>query len=260
MGAGGYDELAAHYHLIYEDWRRSVRAQAAALDRAIRAELGGDGRLAVLDASCGIGTQALGLAERGYRVHGTDLSPASIERARREAAALAVPATFDVADMRALASVESRFDVVLSADNAIAHLLTADDLGAALGAMRARLRPRGLLLLTLRDYDALGAERPPAEGPRVFDDPNGRRVVLHLFDWQPDGQTYRASLLLLREGPAGWQTLAWSGRSRAWRRDEVASLMVEAGFARPRWSMPAESGFFQPLVTGRLGSAGGDAA
>jgi methylase of polypeptide subunit release factors len=39
----------------------------------------------VLDCACGLGTQAIGLARRGCTVHATDLSPAAIARAARDA-------------------------------------------------------------------------------------------------------------------------------------------------------------------------------
>ncbi|HSD81583.1 MAG TPA: methyltransferase domain-containing protein [Solirubrobacteraceae bacterium] len=41
----------------------------------------------MLDASCGIGTQAIGLARAGFTVTATDISPVSVERCAREAAA-----------------------------------------------------------------------------------------------------------------------------------------------------------------------------
>ncbi len=55
-----YDELADDYHLIYSDWDASIRRQGDALDALI-----GQDRAAVLDCSCGIGTQAIGLSCAG---------------------------------------------------------------------------------------------------------------------------------------------------------------------------------------------------
>ncbi len=69
-----YDNLADNYHLLFDDWRETVQEQGDTLDRLIRTHLG-EPPLSVLDCSCGIGTQAFGLALRGYKVHGTDLSP-----------------------------------------------------------------------------------------------------------------------------------------------------------------------------------------
>jgi glycine/sarcosine N-methyltransferase len=122
-----YDGLAAEYHLVYgDDWDVAVEEQGAALDRLIRALHGGAAD--VLDCSCGIGTQAIGLARRGYRVSGTDISGRSIERPRTEAARLGAHVAFGVADFRELDEVDGTFDVVISCDNALPHLLDDADL------------------------------------------------------------------------------------------------------------------------------------
>ena len=62
-----YDDLAADYHHIYADWNAAIERQSSALDRLIRDQLKTDGRQ-LLDCSCGIGTQAIGLAQQGYNV------------------------------------------------------------------------------------------------------------------------------------------------------------------------------------------------
>ncbi len=90
-----YDELAGSYDLIFADWQGSMRRQAAALDRLIQEQLG-PGPHAILDCACGIGTQAIGLALHGHRVHATDISPAAVERAAREAEAFGVSLTVGV--------------------------------------------------------------------------------------------------------------------------------------------------------------------
>ena len=125
-----YQQLAGDYHLIFADWEASIVRQGAVLDGLIRAFLPGPS-LDLLDCSCGIGTQALGLAARGYRVHATDLSETAVRRAAAEAAA-GLPLTTGVADFRALAGqVAGTFDVVLTCDNSPPHLLTDDDLHLA---------------------------------------------------------------------------------------------------------------------------------
>lgn len=92
-----YDGLADDYHLIYADWDAGIRRQGDALDALI-----GVDRAAVLDCSCGIGTQAIGLALRGHSVTATDLSPRAAARAAREAALRNVTLRAAVADMRRL--------------------------------------------------------------------------------------------------------------------------------------------------------------
>src|ERR1700712_3029042 len=117
-----YDELAPDYDALHVDWRASVRLQGEVLDRLIRGELG-DAPQRVLDCSCGIGTQAIGLALRGHDVLATDLSPGAVERAAREAAALGAPLRPGVADFPRLPEqVGGAFACVLTCDNSVAHL------------------------------------------------------------------------------------------------------------------------------------------
>src|SRR4030095_9248046 len=95
-------------------------------------------------------------------------TPSVVARAERGAAARDASLSFGVADMRALASqVDGEFDVILACDNALPHLLEDDDLRLAAENMSTKLRPGGLFLASIRDYDRLVQERPRGEGPRV---------------------------------------------------------------------------------------------
>jgi len=89
-----YDQLAPLYHLIFQDWDRSIARQAQQLTELIRNEWG-LGIETALDVSCGIGTQAIGLAQRGFRVTESDLASVEIYapsvRRRREASMLRSP-------------------------------------------------------------------------------------------------------------------------------------------------------------------------
>src|SRR5262245_22465570 len=127
-----YDRLAPYYHLIYPHWDTSIARQSAGLERVLT-EFGVPPGSALLDAACGIGTQALGLAQRGYRVTASDLSPGAIARARNEAEMRGLPITFTVADLRSLSrSFATRFPAVIACDNAIPHLLSDEDIRTAL--------------------------------------------------------------------------------------------------------------------------------
>ena len=62
-----YDQLTPFYQLIYPNWETSMQQQAQTLTGIIR-DLWGDRIETVLDVACGIGTQALGLAQHGFTV------------------------------------------------------------------------------------------------------------------------------------------------------------------------------------------------
>jgi SAM-dependent methyltransferase len=156
--------------------------------------------------------------------------------------------------MRTLtADVDGEFDVVLACDNALPHLLSDEDLRLAVENMAVKLRPGGLFLASLRDYDRLVQERPRGEGPRVFDDIRGRRIAFQVWDWAEDGSRYRLQQFLVSQDGAGWQTEHFSADYRALLAAELVGVLRQAGFALAgiHWHEPEESGFFQPIVTAR---------
>ncbi|AGC48937.1 hypothetical protein MYSTI_07665 [Myxococcus stipitatus DSM 14675] len=246
-----YEGLAEEYHLLFANWAQTVERQGATLDALLRRS-GAPPPRRVLDCACGIGTQALGLAGRGYVVHATDLSPTAVARAEREARAMGVHLTTGVADMRTLdVQVPGSFDVVVAFDNAVPHLLTDEDLDAAANAMVSRLVPGGLLALSIRDYDLLMTQQPRFTSERVLDAPEGRRILFQVWDWSTDGRTYKVHQFILRPEGSGWQATEHTGVYRALQRVEVERALTRAGLVDTRWYAPEETGFYQPILTGR---------
>src|SRR5688500_15149600 len=123
-----YDDLSQCYHLISPDWEASIARQAESLNQIIHQEASGPNSH-VRDVSCGIGTQSLGLARLGYDVVASALSVESVERAKHEAELRSLPIRFSVADMREVFDHHREmFDVVLSCDNSVPHLLSDSDI------------------------------------------------------------------------------------------------------------------------------------
>ncbi|MFC8431260.1 class I SAM-dependent methyltransferase [Streptomyces sp. NPDC057253] len=241
-----YDSLAPDYHRIFADWDASMARQAAALGALV-----GSGPHRVLDCSCGIGTQAIGLALAGHRVVGSDLSPVAAARAAAEATARGARIPTAAADMRQLPFTSSVFDVVVCADNSLAHLLTAPDVAAALAGMRRVLRDGGLLLLTLRDYDAIRRTLPAAMPPQVSEDADGRVITFQLWHWHEDGERYDQEYFQLVPADGDWAVRVRRTTSWALTRAQVTEFVTAAGFVDVRWHDPASSGFYQPVLTAR---------
>ncbi|MEV3861281.1 class I SAM-dependent methyltransferase [Streptomyces sp. NPDC050095] len=249
-----YDELATDYHRIFRDWDVSMAHQAEVLDRLLTDRLGrGPHRL--LDCACGIGTQAIGLARLGHTVVGSDLSPRAAARAVREAALRDTHLSAVAADMRALPFAPGTFDAVVCADNALPHLLTPDDVRAALTAMRAMLVDSGPLVLTVRDYDELRRDRPATTPPqhRVTPD-GGESVTVQLWHWHDDGERYDLRhLQMIREG-SDWRVQERRTTYWALTRAQLTGFLTDAGFTEVTWQTPESTGFFQPVVTASAGS------
>jgi len=241
-----YDSLASRYHLVFPDWDHSIQRQGEQLDQVIQQQW--PGRRTVLDVSCGIGTQALALAARGYSVAGSDLSAKEIERARREADQRGLAIRFQVCDMRAAHDAHGGgHDLVISCDNSMPHLTTDDDLLLAFRQFAACLRPGGGCLITVRDYEQeeRGKNLLRHYAPRVE---GGKRYVPFQV-WDFDGEHYDLSFFLVEEDLATGRVATQVMRSRyyAISAARLFELMWKAGFTEVK---RLDGVFYQPVLVG----------
>jgi glycine/sarcosine N-methyltransferase len=244
-----YESLAEHYHLIFDDWDEVIRRQTKVLGPIVAREISPQ-PLNILDCACGIGTQAIGFAQLGHHVVASDLSPFAVTRARREAAQRSLNIPFFVSDMTSLQEIpQSEFDMVVALDNALPHL-SAIHLTKAIGEIRSKLKNNGLFLASIRDYDKLIHEKPAMQPPAFFGQAGNRRIVHQVWDWIDD-TSYIVHLYITIEENAQWKTLHFTSEYRCLLRNELSSALTTASFHDIRWLMPAESGFYQPLILAR---------
>jgi SAM-dependent methyltransferase len=241
-----YDELAPLYHLIYQDWDASIRRQGEQLSTLIKTEWPKSKR--VLDVSCGIGTQAIALAQYGYCVAGSDISANAIERAEQEARARGAKVLFSVCDMRQAHDHHgSGFDVVISCDNSLPHLLTDDDLLVALKEMLACLSAGGGCIVSVRDYETeeRGANIVKPYGVRTE---RGKRYLIFQV-WDFDGEQYDLAFFFVEEDLASSMVKTHVMRSRYYAISiaRLLELMRQAGFKNVR---RLDQAFYQPVLVG----------
>ncbi|WP_197497045.1 class I SAM-dependent methyltransferase [Arthrobacter sp. B6] len=243
-----YDDLASEYHLLFADWWSAALWHGRVIADILAQRGITEGRL--LDCTCGIGTQALPLAALGYSVTATDVSHAAVDRARVEAAERGIDVDFRACDVRDVReNVEETFDVVISCDNALPHLLTDEDLQRAVRSVRACLRPAGLLLVSLRDYDALRRTRPAGVPVSVHGDVGSRHASGQAWRWSQDAEYVDIELFTFTEEAAGsWRARSGTTRYRALQRSQLESQLVSAGFTAAEWLMPDVSGYYQPIM------------
>jgi SAM-dependent methyltransferase len=102
-----------------------------------------------LDVGCGTGRAFPPLLERGWQVHGCDLSPAMLEVAARKGGSVPL----EVADMRSLPHLGD-FDLVLSLNDSLNYLLGDEDIVQALTGMKANLAEDGILIFDVNSSSA----------------------------------------------------------------------------------------------------------
>jgi SAM-dependent methyltransferase len=242
-----YDDMAPLYHLIFQDWDASIAHQGEVLGNLVRERWGQDMRR-ILDVSCGIGTQAIGLAQQGFQVTGSDLSPSAIARAERETAERQLDIRYSVCDMRAAFDHHGGgFDVVVSCDNSITHLLSEEDILRALKQMLACIRPGGGCLLTIRDYD----KEPRGQGlfkPYGTREHDGKRIAIFQV-WDFEGDQYDLAMYFVEDDRRSDEGRARIMRSRyhAISPNRLAALMRAAGFADVA---RIDDRFYQPVLVG----------
>lgn len=242
-----YDRMASLYHLIFQDWNASIERQAGQLASIIEERLGPECRT-ILDVSCGIGTQALGLAQRGFVVTASDLSTGAISRATSEAQHRALKIDLSVCDMRAIHDhYQRQFDVVISCDNSITHLLNDDDLLLALRQMYACTKVGGGCLLTVRDYDREERGSGLVKPYGVREEGGKRYVIFQVWDFV--GEVYDLTMYFVVDDRASEQVVTHVLRTKynAVGTDHLLALMQKAGFTR---SERMDGRFYQPVLVG----------
>jgi glycine/sarcosine N-methyltransferase len=242
-----YNELAIDYHLIFNDWDVTINEQAKILNKVIQENSILDSK-SLLDCSCGIGTQAIGLAQYDYLVTGTDLSPKAIERAKEEAEKRNIDIKYGVADFMKLESqVEGIFDIVISCDNSLPHLLTDEELFVASKNILSKMKSNGLFIGSIRDYDQLLEEKPMSTKPNIKGSEKNRTISFQVWDWNDDN-TYLVNHFTIKGDENNYETFHRKSQYRAYKSEEMTALFERAGFSKIKWLMPFESGYYQPII------------
>ena len=124
MAAEWYESFFTELALDF--WRAAVPPAATAEEvNFLLQELAVSPPARVLDLPSGFGRHSLGLASRGYRVTGIDISTHAIRVARDEATALGIDATFLLGDMRQ-PPPDAPYDAAFCFGNSFGYLTRSD--------------------------------------------------------------------------------------------------------------------------------------
>lgn len=186
-------------------------------------------RGSVLDLGCGPGLYTSRLAQRGLRCFGIDISPASIEHARTEAAAAGLGCRYMLADFRS---------APLGAGHGAALLLYGqwnalrrEEAVALLGKVREALTGGGVLVLevhTERAIESRGREGLlwyPSVGGLLAE---GDHLVLQESAWHEDERAATRRWFAVDVESA--DVSVYGETHEAWSNEEYRDALTAAGF------------------------------
>ena len=142
--SGFYSEFAEYYEAVFP-YRDEVYSFLKSYIP--------DGSRQVLDAGCGTGHYCGRLAADGYDVAGIDLDPRMIEVARKNYP----KPTFHCMNMLEVGELSPRFDLAFCIGNVAPHL-TQDDFARFAGAVARILRPGGVWIFQVVNWDYILAQ------------------------------------------------------------------------------------------------------
>ncbi len=184
----------------------------------------------ILEFGCGPGFYLARLAELGHSCVGVDLSPASIDYARKHAIARTLDCTYHLADIRD-ANLDSDFDLVMLTFGEF-NVFRAADAQLILTKARRSLRTGGRLLLEVHTSDAvrqIGTSPSTwrtAERGLFSDRPH---MLLHECDWDANQWVATERYYVVDAETAAVNRYAQS--MQAYSDEQYRAMLNEAGFA-----------------------------
>ena len=167
---------------------------------------------------------------------------------KKEAKKFGVKINFKVADFCKLENqIDGLFDVVISFDNSIPHLLDDRVITLAFKNIGSKLHKNGLFLASIRDYDQILKEKPSITTPYYYNDEQGKRVIFQVWEW--DERIYTLHHFIIKEEKETWKTKHCSTKYRAILRSEMNLILETTDFSGINWHMPEQSGFYQPIIS-----------
>lgn len=227
-----YDALSQDYDR-FVNWQERLANEMPFLKQILGSIPASRGRkLRILDTACGTGRHAIALAQQGYEVVGTDLSPKMIARAKQNAAQAGVQVRFETA---ALGEQTALFgggsvDAILCLGNSLPHLLTEDDVLRALADFYRLLRPSGIVLIQNRNFDSILQTRQREMEPQSVCEADREWLFIRFYDFLENGLIQFNFLTLLRQRGDAWKQEWQSSLLRPLLAGELCHWLIQVGF------------------------------
>jgi SAM-dependent methyltransferase len=207
----------------------------------------------VLDCSCGIGSDAMALARRGFAVTASDGSPAMAAEARLRSERDGIAMTVFHSQWQDLPRRTSGdFELVFCLGNSLVHAGSRMNRVSALEGMRKVLGSKGVLIVDSRNWELLYKSRPRIVPARKVIERKGLRCSsLYIWTIPHDFEApCTAEIVLIFEDPEAKLTHRRHViEFNPFRHDELADDIRSAGFAIQDDSYHENGNFYSIAAT-----------
>lgn len=241
--ADQYTKLSHHYDDWFSvQWPEPVHIQGQAIDKICKAHhLPASAR--VLDLTCGIGTQSIGMALLGHQVTALDISEGQLEKAKFEADKIKpdLPIDWVLGDATVPEEyVSGSYDLIMSFGNSYPLLGTSEAIEASLQSCLTLLNPGGVLLISMRDHTDLCARRPYLMGSGKLNNGDRQGVWVETGDWLEGENRYISHIMFIMTEPQHEEHYFPFPPLAALTKDEFLNMLEQAGYAAPEFFEKAQ--------------------
>jgi SAM-dependent methyltransferase len=183
----------------------------------------------LLDAGCGTGRYADELARRGYIVHGIDLSPELVDVAMQS---INGRETLSFAVGNILTLPTARYDAILCR-GVLNDFVDDNQRQGVFGAFAQALRPGGVLILDVREWEA-SAERKAREPlfRKSVDTDRGRLTFTSVTELDKENRRLLLSERHTLTDEDHERSSEYQFVMRCWTRDELDASFTRSGFRK----------------------------
>ena len=220
-----YAEYAWAFDLLID---RPIRKECAAIADWL-VERGVLPGADLLDAGCGTGRYAAELARRGYVVQGIDVSEELIEVARRSSNEGRTSVSFAIGDIQRLPS--RRYDAILCR-GVLNDFLDDEGREAVLGTFARALRPAGVLILDVREWETSASRK--AREPvfkKSVDTDRGKLTFTSVTELDREHRQLVVSERHTLIGDGEERASDYQFVMRCWTRGELHAGLRKSGFS-----------------------------
>lgn len=179
-----------------------------------------------LDAGAGTGFHSLLLAKLGVSLTAVDTSSGMLDRLRSRAREMALSLeTLPLTFAELPGNLARSYDAVFCLGNTLAHLLTPSQIHLSLRAFMEILKPGGVLLCQLLNYDMILSRRERIQSIR--DD--GTSTFVRFYDYE--GELIRFNVLKILRTKSGVEHHLHSVLLRPIVKAELSAALRQVGFA-----------------------------